>query len=221
MPNRGYGDELQAIGDGLRDIIRAAAADRTIPSDELRKVLRFISDVIEVVDQAVGGVYEVFLELKYLKPSDLDSERKVDLQKQLDKLVTGKHYREAEQICGRLRFLGEEYREQIEPIIGHVPRKCSWQGMVLLLYEEESRIIDIMDDAVRYFKALLDEATDANSIPPIRKAAEDEIQSLRTALSELNTLQNRILGISGEQGFLELTETDRGKLERQVTETTV
>src|SRR2546428_5642843 len=100
-------DQLQSFTGQIRTMVLVAGtADPTsISSPDLRRVLGFVTEVVQVVDQAFQKVYTTLLEFKYLTAEDIRSGRLIDLSKELELLRAHDHYRKTEQICSRLHEL--------------------------------------------------------------------------------------------------------------------
>jgi hypothetical protein len=104
----------------------AVAADKNITDFDLRRVLRFLSKVIQVVEQAFQDVLTTMIEFKYVTGDDLHSGKIPQLTKELDLLQSRSRYRDAEEICNRLHHLGDFYNAEIEPITRNLPNQTRW-----------------------------------------------------------------------------------------------
>ncbi len=210
--------DLEFVVDELRHMVGAVSADHTIPSPDLRRVLRFIAKVVQVVDQAFQDVYATLIDVKYLTVDDVKSDHRLNqLRKDIDLLRARDRYRDAEQICSRLHQLREQYDQQIEPIIRHVAARETWGHVFRLLDAYEGEIIRIVNSSIWELQELLSGSFDERKVESVRSIASAKAESIRSSLVKLEFVRDQILGLSGAEGFLELTETDRETLDRKVT----
>ncbi len=209
-------EELKGLIEQVQDMIETVATDRSISNPDLRHVLRFLTKVVQIVDQAFQDVYTTLIELKYLTLDDIHSKRLQELREELELLCARDRVRDAEQICSRLHQLSVQYENYIEPIIGHLRDNRRWCEVFYLINECEGWIIQLMQKAIRELEQMLQGPFDENSISSIRRTASEKAEIIRASLIELQSLRDQILGLSDEAGFLELTETDRSSLEQQV-----
>lgn len=205
--------ELERVVQQLEDIVGTAASDPSISDHDLRRVLSFIAKVVHVVDQAFADVFALLVEFKYLSLDDIESVRLDDLRKELDLILARSHYRDAEEICSRLHHLREHYEGQLEGIVTSIGDPSKWREVFWIIEEREGRIIRMVQVAVRELGDLVEKASKTR-IPQIRRTAAQKAEAIRISLQELRELSNRIMGMSGQQGFLELT-ADRAALSQQ------
>jgi hypothetical protein len=208
------GNQMQALGeiaDELGDLARTAAASNADPF-QLRQILRFIGQVIQIVDQSFETVYGLLIELRYLSEKDVSEGRHIALCKELDLLLAKSHYRNALEICSRLRHLRELYDTAVAPIVqdqGLDP--AGWHTVLQLIDEYEGAIVGVIGKTVDDLRALLNGPM-PSSLTDLRNLSAERADMLRRALVRLRDLNSRILGLSGHEGLLELTETNRGSL---------
>lgn len=183
-------------------------ADNGIDDPTLILILRFISKVALVVDQALGDVYEVLLELRYLQPEQINEPHRTELLHELGGVLDRSRYRDVSEICSRLHHLSQNYKTMIEPRLGTLAGTPEWSEVFWLIEEHEGRIIQIVHERIWGLIQALQNAEDRD-VPRIRQEAGAAADELRNALSTLQKLRNRILGLSGKQGLLELLEADR------------
>ena len=209
--------ELESLVDEVRKMLTTVATDRTVASPELRRVLRFVTKVVQVVDQAFQDVYATLIDFKYVSLQELQSESRLrQMRKDIELLRAHDRYRDAEQICSRLHALGDQYREQIEPIIDHLQDRSAWQRIFALIDEYEGAIIRLVNETIWELEQLLTEPFDDAKATSIRSLAGTKAERIRLSLLELEALRDRVLGLSGQEGFLELTGTSRDALDQQV-----
>lgn len=68
---------LASLVTAIDDVVEGAAAARSLPDVDVRRLLRFISQVIQVVEQAFQDVLGVLTDVSYLEPSDLRDHRRM------------------------------------------------------------------------------------------------------------------------------------------------
>lgn len=194
--------EFDSLVDQITDMAEAVTVDENISDFDLRRVLRFLTKVIQVVEQAFQDVLTTMIEFKYVSDEDLHSGRVRQLAKELELLESHSRYRDAEEICSRLHHLGDFYRSEIEPITQNLPNRNRWWGVFQLLDEYEGRIIMIVQRSIRELRQLLSQSDTRK----INSVAEEHSEAIKESLSKLRSLNSQILGLSGNIGLLELTE---------------
>ena len=168
-----------------------------------------IAKVSHVAEQAFRDVVVVLIEIKYLAPSDLNSDRIRELQKDFDLLTVRSRYRDAEEICSRLHHLSEQYHEQIAPLVSNVTVKMNnWGGIFSLIAEQEGALIRLVHNATWELGSRL-RTVDAGTLHEVSGFAGDQLNDVRKALDQLKELSNKILGASGSAGLLELTAKEQ------------
>ena len=198
-----------SLAEELQDFTATVVTNPNLEPPELRRVLAFIAKVSQVAEQALQDILPVLIDIKYLAPADINSPRITDLQKQIDLLTVRSRYRDAEEICSRLHHLSDQYREQIAPLVNTLAGAHEWQGMFGLLNEHEGRLINIVHQTTFELKARLSRV-DVNSLAAVNQFAADQLELVTSTLNNLRELSNRILGLSGTSGLLELTVGSRG-----------
>ncbi len=189
----------------LRDFAGTAVYSAHLRPADLRRVLSFTSKVSQVADQAFQDVLAVLIEVRFLKIDDLRTGRVIDVQKQVELLTLRSRYRDAEEICSRLHHLSDQFRDHIVPLLTGVDEGNQWQSLFGLINEHEGRLIELVRHTVSDL-ALLLERIDETSLNDVVEYAKQRIVAVRAGIDELRELSNRILGLSGEDGILELTE---------------
>lgn len=210
-----------SVNKGLTELIEqvdhmvdTVASDTTLPDPTLRQVLRFLSQVIQVVEQSFHDALSVLIEIKFLDARDLNSAKMLELRKQVELLTARSYFRDATEVCSRLTHLRENFDEFIRPSVQHLPEFSDWSGVLGLIEHREGQIIFLIEATAMEISNLLSQA-DENSLTNVRRSASQRADQLRAVLSELHDLNGRILGFSGKAGFLELTR-DRNELKREV-----
>ncbi|MBC9176152.1 hypothetical protein [Pseudoroseomonas ludipueritiae] len=201
-------DDVAKFATELGDLAISAARSGA-DGFELRQILRFVNQVIQVVDQSFETVYGILVDLRYLSKSDLDAGRHIELQKELHLIRAKSTFRESLEVCSRLRHLRKHYDEAVAPILAQQELDShSWSSVLILIDEYEGAIIGIIKKTVDDLSARLVNVT-PTSLPALRVLATERADLLGNALGRLRDLNSRILGLSGRQGLLELTATNR------------
>jgi hypothetical protein len=216
----GTEDQIERIVSEVQSFVLDVSKDGRIPGSDFRRILRFLVKVTQVVDQVFRDVYAMLIEIKYLDKHDIDSGRLKEIQVELDLLLSRDRYREAEQVCSRLHFLGDQFQSQIVPILEKsnnlkLLKSDEWSGLFGLIEEHEGRVINLVHESVSELQHRL-MGVDSNSMDSINAYAGFQAKELKQSLNKLENLQNKILGLSGEDGFLELTVINRGGIDREV-----
>jgi hypothetical protein len=194
--------EPQELATDVSAITQTVFSNGTAKPDEARNVLKFISQLVQVVDDALGEVMATMIDFKYVTPNDLRSDWGTRTAA-LEKLLTGRTYRAAADICDRLEALEQRYYEHLAPTIEEVSNVESWNRVFSLLQQHEGGIVRLVDDTVESLCAMAEEATEG-TLPDIRAHAKAKVDEIRRAIDQLRDVRNEILGLSGSQGMLEL-----------------
>ena len=67
--------EIQTLISDVQDMVEAVVTDRSISNADLRRVLKFLTKVVQVVDQAFEDVYTTLIDFKFLTDKDITSGR--------------------------------------------------------------------------------------------------------------------------------------------------
>ncbi|MBB4080951.1 hypothetical protein GGR28_003590 [Lewinella aquimaris] len=208
----------QELVEQLKQMVLSASSDANISNSDLRRVLRFVSKVVQVVNQAFQNVYPLLIEIKFLRPEDLHTEKHRLILKELDLLCSRDYYRDIQLICGQLRELEQQYTEQIQPIVNKLnpDGQDDFSQVFSLLEHHEGYILMIMQDLTYNLVRRLEQVDDATELQNIKIYAGDRAREIKKSLTELQLIGNKILGLSGKEGFLELTQTDRLQLRDEI-----
>jgi hypothetical protein len=207
-------NRLIQLGEEIDAIVDTAVSAPNLTEPDVRRVLRFISQVIQVVEQAFQDVLTLLIDIKLLKPGDLHSPRLDELRRSVELLTARSYYRDAAEICSRLKHLGENFDQFIRPSVASLPHFSDWRGVFGLIEHREGRIIQLVEESAAEISKLLSQIDNGN-LDTARQTASRRVEELRSLLKELRDLNSRILGFSGSAGFLEMT-TDRTALQREV-----
>jgi len=209
-------EQLQALSLQILRMAQSAAAQPGLSNADLRRVLNFLVKLVQVVDQAFQGIYVILVDIKLLGDEEIGSGQIKSIRRDLEMVSSRSWYRDAEEICSRLHHLSENYRETIAPIVDSLAHREEWNEIFYLMDEHEGRIINIVQGTVAELKNLLANLQTADQLALARQIAETKSTALQVTLAELTDFRNRILGISGTVGFLEMIETDRGAVATQL-----
>lgn len=213
MPND---NQFQALSSQILRMAHSVTAQPDVPNTELRRVLNFLDKLVQVVDQAFRGLYTILVDIKLLDENDIDSGQLRAIRKDLEMVSARSWYRDAEEICSRLHHLSDNFRLNIEPIVDSLNRGAEWRDVFQLMDEHEGHIISIVEESVWEVKNLLAHLQTADDLAQARQVAERRGQAMQQALQDLTEFHNRILGLSGTTGFLELIATDRDAVATQL-----
>ena len=103
---------LSALVTEVEGVALATAQSQEVSDNELSEVLSFLAKVSHVVEQAFRGV--ILIEIKFLRPNDLQPDRMQRLRHKTDLVLARSHFRDAEEICSRLRTLTESYQTDLD-----------------------------------------------------------------------------------------------------------
>ena len=212
-------DGIQRVATDLGAVIEAAADDRNLSTQELRRVLRFVARVAHVVEQALQDVYGLAVEVKHVASGDKRELQR--LRRELDLVRARSAYSKAEEICSRLRHLREQFENDVALLLRCSQGDRRWQELFWLLEEREGRIIQLVEASTSDMAQRLDALEDTGifgrsqaKVGTIR-IADDTTKKILISLRELRDIRDRIFGLSGQAGFLELTESDVPALRQQ------
>jgi hypothetical protein len=109
-------------------MVRATVStDAHLENAAVRRTLSFITQVILVVEQAFQDVLTVLIDVKYLESSPNLQVELRELRKRVELLTARSHYRDAAEICSRLKHLRENYDTFIRPAVQKLDGFSNWQ----------------------------------------------------------------------------------------------
>ncbi|MCF0065682.1 hypothetical protein MUK70_11425 [Dyadobacter chenwenxiniae] len=213
----------------LVDVIQAAVSDRSKSDEDLRSILLFINEVSRVVDQAFTNVFATLVKYKTIDSHILTSENLPVLANELEELRTRHYFKKTNDICGQLAQLRLQYESEIAyKLDPHVKYKNDWESLFGLLEEREGRIVQLVDRSIARLQSALFTLTkyqgfdtyyyqpqglkEGQTIQSVRLVAREISQEIEEALTEINSIKNNIIGLSGRPGLLELVNVDRYRL---------
>lgn len=128
-------EKLQRLVEEIENV--ALDASRRLPPEVLAQVLAFLTKVSHVLEQAYRDVIPILIDIKYLDNQNLGPKR-IDIMKNIDLVSSTSHYRDAEEICSRLKTLKSTYLNGLAQYIS--PREqYEWSGLFGLIEEREGR----------------------------------------------------------------------------------
>ncbi len=208
--------EFTQLAKQILMMVESATSDSKVASKELRQVLKFITKMVQVVEQAFQNVYATLTEIKLLKPGDLGTESIAEIERDVELIFSRSWYRDAEEICSRLHHLTEIYGQQIAPIVDKLEQRQEWQQVFYLINEHEGRIIFLVRNAVEEISQSLGSLNTEEDIRIVSQLADRKRKSILEVLNILRELQNQILGLSGSDGFLELADSSREVISQNI-----
>ncbi|NEK17478.1 hypothetical protein [Rhizobium leguminosarum] len=197
---------LLQIVDEIEEV--ALDASRRLPPEILGQVLAFLTKVSLVLEQAYRDIIPILIDVKYLDERTLSGPQFVTIMKNIDLVLSTSHYRDAEEICSRLKTLKNTYLNDLAQHISP-DEKYQWSGLLGLIEEREGRIVQLISHQLFQIKDALNDASAVN-LPAVRKMASDQIVEVQKSLRELNSFTSRILGLSGSAGLLEMLRDPSG-----------
>jgi hypothetical protein len=211
-------DDIRPLVEQLEKMVLSVTSDRNINDSDLRRVLRFVSKIVQVVNQAFLNIYPILIEIKFLKMEDLQTGKLPEILKELELLNSRDYYRDIELICGQLKELSNQYKEQIEPIIHclNINTRENFEQVFMLLEQHEGYIMFIIKEMTYKLRYSLTRINSPLKLEKVKKDVEKDAEKFRITLDELQVISNKILGISGKDGFLELTETNRLQIRDEI-----
>jgi hypothetical protein len=210
-----YSDGLRNLADTIREVAESAGNNRAIPENDLRTLLLFMGKVCDVVEQAFRDVYAVLIQIRLLDSSAPHSANIRQLHGDLHLLLARDHYRDAEMVCGRLHALRDQFQHHVEPIVDKLQTGDRWRALFWLLDDREGRVITLVQSIVRELDQFIAGGTTAD-LDKAKKIARSRADEVRFVVLEMQNFNNGLLGMSGQEGWLELIGHDRGKLAAQV-----
>jgi hypothetical protein len=195
----------------LKLMTQAVIESANIDVTDSRKVLRFISKLTQVINQAFNNIYPILIEVSLLRDSDLGSDKIQELRREVKLLTSRDYYRDVQLICGQLNELQAQYRDNIEPIINNFTanQKNEFREVFYLIDQHEGYLIGIVNNMTYDIDQKLDNLNRTHSVDELVTFASEQAQIFKKSINELNLLGNKILGVSGKEGLLELLSTDK------------
>jgi hypothetical protein len=216
--------DLQSVIQELVGVIDTSSGDLSLNSEGQRTVLRFVARVVHVVEQALQDVYVLAVDVKHIRPGDAAEIAR--LSRELD-LVLMRSHAKSEGICSRLHALREVFESDVSLLLRCTPGDPRWHQLFWLLDDREGRVIQLIQNVVQELKSALQTLEQvgffgrSKTRDEVRLAAEEASVQLRAALGELREIRDKILGLSGQAGLLELTEDSPEQFRQEARALTV
>ena len=155
-------NDLSELVRQIDNVVETSVLGSPLPDHDLRSLLLFISQVIQVVEQAFQDVIGILVDVSLLRLEDLgDGGQLRDLQRRIGLLTARSYYRDAAEICSRLKYLGENFDQYIRPKVSHLPGYSGWGGVFGLIEHREGRIIRLVEDTARDLEDALSNLNDS------------------------------------------------------------
>jgi hypothetical protein len=198
---------LGEIVNEVESVALDAAQQPKISNYELSEILSFLAKVSQVVEQAFRDVLDILIEIKLLRPQDLSSDRIYKLSRKIEMVMARSHYRDAVEICSRLKHLKEFYLSDLAQLIDPLPGRQGWSGLMGLIEDREGRILMLINEVMWNIQKQLNTVNTTN-ISEMKVFASSQSEVIKGELHALSDFTNRILGLSGRPGLLELVRHD-------------
>ena len=192
------------ITDDVEGFKNAILSDKSLELLDIQRILRFVVKIVQILEQVFEDVAVVLIEVKHLSEEDIRPERIRDLLKQIDLLTSRGHFRNAEDVCGRLHFLSGQYKESIEPLLVMNTNVYKWRSVFNLIEEHEGLLIASIEGITWNLHERVENLS-VNSLVLVKAYASDKHKEIQNSIDRLKIMLNEILGESGSIGLLELT----------------
>lgn len=205
-----YANQLQAVTRVLLDAVATSGASQRLNAEEQRRVLRFVVKVVHVVEQALQEVYGLAIEVKHIQSGNVKEINR--LLHELDLVLSRSAFSKTEEICSRLRNLRLLFESDVSLLLQCSQGDPRWYELFSLFEEHEGRIIRLVQRAISDLAKALETLRSPGVFGASKEktkayqTADNASRELLTSLRELRDLRDRILGLSGKVGFLELTD---------------
>jgi hypothetical protein len=201
-------DALETLIESLNSTVNVAVTSAEyVGSDSLRKLLTLVSTVSLEVQNSFSQILAILIKLKYI--SSREEIRKI--LRDFDYHRYGFGNRQDVLYCYRLRELCESYQSLVLPelVKANLEDLESWLRVFFEFEHLPGSVLNIERVAYEELRSLLQEL-ERNEQPErqdyevVKEKSTAYIVNLNNSLAELQVLNNKILGLSGRTGFLEL-----------------
>ncbi len=199
-------NELHGVVSDIEAVALRAAKDQ--PPEISARVLAFLTKVAHVVDQAYRDVLALLIDLRFIGDDALATGEIQDLRRRVALVLETSRYRDAEEICSRLKSLKETYLADLQQYVDPYQRN-QWTGLFGLIEEREGRIVSMIQSQLYELDRALQHADTPADLERLRRMASSKTGSIKADLSDLNTFTNQILGLGGDPGLLEMLRDER------------
>lgn len=110
---------LDQLVQDIGGMVEAAATHAPMEDVAVRRTLSFLSQVILVVEQAFQDVLTVLIEVQFLDKDSAQDGRLDEVRRRVALLTARSHYRDAAEICSRLKHLHENYDTKLPALPVH------------------------------------------------------------------------------------------------------
>jgi hypothetical protein len=207
FPEPRFQETLETLVESLNSTVNSTVMNAdSVSSDSLRKLLSLVSNIAREVQNAFSETLPIFIRLKYLTPHDEMRE----VLSAVDELRYGSEGRRDRYFCRKLRQLCESYQDLVLPELVQTNLKDleSWLDVFFMFDFGPFSHLGIEELAFSEIYPLVRELEQGQPSEEdyklVRERAAYFIEKLNDSLAELQVLNNKILGLSGRVGFLEL-----------------
>ncbi|MDG2530112.1 hypothetical protein [Caulobacter endophyticus] len=197
---------LSGIVDDLEGVALEVAQRQ--PPVVSSRVLAFLSKVAHVVDQAYRDVLALLIDVKYVGDDAFQTGEIRDFQRRAERILETSHYRDAEEICSRLRTLRDAHLSDLLGLVGQ-DAGGQWRALFDLIEDREGGIIRMIREELWRLSQALDHARGPADLESLREIASEAGAQVRRDLADLSAFTNRILGLSGQAGLMEMLRDGR------------
>lgn len=212
--------QLQTLISNLNNVLNAAITNApNIETEGLKKLLILISSIVLGCQTSFNKQIQLLIELKYFSENN-DIEK---FQEEIDHLLLYTYKSSYfENYCRKLRELKKNHESIVIPELlkANLENLDNWLELFLEFEGtpwEYYEIENMMREEISTILSLLNNSNSQKNYELIRKKATSYIKLLNNYLSELQNLNNQILGLSGKTGFLELVNIPERLQEVSVT----
>ena len=186
-------DNVNALVQQLENLIQAVAANQQINGSDLRRVMRFISKVNQVVNQAFQNVYPILLEIKMLKEEDIGTKKIEKIEEELELMNARDYYRNVELICGQLRELQSQYERFISPIVASLDTdvQLEFSRIFQLLEDREDNIMYMVRQMTGQVSYQLHTLSNTQQLAELQATAARMADSIKDAISEMQLMNTK------------------------------
>jgi hypothetical protein len=196
---------LKLLLSNVENIVNAAVTNAPdLGTDGLRQLLSFIAAVILEVQKSYSELLSLLLKLKFI--SEHDTVDSISSELWLWKYdVDRRQYRN---LCDKLRNLRQAYETLVYPELlkSNIGQLEEWLDTFFKIERTRSRYLNQFEQLVDndLYSLLKSLEKSEKGYELLREKVTTYIEELNSSLTELQQLNNKILGLSGRAGFLEL-----------------
>jgi hypothetical protein len=209
---------LESLLTNLENVVDSAITSaEDINTDGLSNLLSLVSTVILQIQNVFSNILSTLVRIKYL---DFTNDENIEASlHEFERYRYDYRLRRDRYFCHRLRELCESYESLVIPELlkANISNLDEWLQTFLEVDSVRFSYLRIEKMASQEILALISEARSSQEFREdkyrlVREKAAEYIEILNNYLYDLQNLNNRILGLSGRAGFLQLvSDPDRLK----------